>query len=520
MSPEKQRARKGWKRRDIFRAASAAALAGAAANTVGAAPAAPSPDVYTRLGVLPFINATATLTINGGSRMLPEVIAAIEQAAHFHVNLEELMEKAGARIAELLGVESALVTSGTAAALTHATAGCIAGCDPEKIQSLPNLSGLKNQVIMPRESRNAYDHATRALGVELIEVDSVAELESALGPRTAMIQILGSHFGKSRFGLPEVAPLAKKAGVPILVDAAADYLILPNPYIALGADLVAYSGGKIIRGPQGAGLLIGRKDLVRAAWVNSAPHHGFGRAMKVTKEEVVGMYVAVETFVHKRDVQAEHREWESWYAHIAGRITKVPGVSAQVLGPVRGGPFPTLSVSWDASQIALTAGEVGRLFLAGEPRIMSQAAGEGHTFLIRPAALRPGEYKVIADRLSEIFRSAPKETPKAALAAPAGDVGGRWDVHVEYPSGSADHKLFLTAQKNVVTGTHIGWAFEGELKGVVDGDKVSFRSTLPASGHVLTYEFEGRVRGDTMSGELGLGDYGRARWTARRHPAA
>ena len=205
-----------------------------------------------------------------------------------------------------------------------------------------------------------------------------------------------------------MAPIAKKAGVPILVDAAADYLIVPNPYIALGADLVAYSGGKILRGPQTAGLLLGRKDLVRAAWANSAPHHAFGRAMKVSKEEVVGMVVAVETFVNKRNMQAEFREWESWYAHISERITQVPGVKTQVRGPQRGGPFPTLSVSWDPAQVGLTASEVGELLLDGEPRIMSHASGDGHSFAIRPVAMRPDDYKIVADRLAQIFRSAPK----------------------------------------------------------------------------------------------------------------
>ena len=199
--PEKKQSRNGIRRRDVFTAGGAAALtAGLPASSAAPATTA-NPDVYLRLGVRPFINTTATLTINGGSRTLPEVIAAIEQASQFHVNLDELMEKAGARLAELLKVEWGIVTSGAAAALSHATAACIAGADPEKMQQLPDLRRLKNQVVMPRESRNVYDHATRTLGVEIIEVDSAAELESALGPRTAMIQILGSHFGSSRFGL-------------------------------------------------------------------------------------------------------------------------------------------------------------------------------------------------------------------------------------------------------------------------------------------------------------------------------
>ena len=516
MQSKEPQSRKGIKRRDVFRAGGAAALS--LSIPVGAPAGTPSgADVYTRLGVRPFINTTATLTINGGSRTLPEVIAAIEQASQYHVNLDELMEKASARLAELLKVDWGIVTSGAAAALSHATAACIAGADPEKMQQLPDLRRLKNQVVMPHESRNVYDHATRTLGVEIIEVDSVAELESALGPRTAMIQILGSHFGSSRFGLAEVAPIAKKAGVPILVDAAADYLIVPNPYIALGADLVAYSGGKILRGPQTAGLLLGRKDLVRAAWANSAPHHAFGRAMKVSKEEVVGMVVAVETFVNKRNMQSEFREWESWYAHISERITQVPGVKAKVRGPERGGPFPTLSVSWDPAQVGLTAGEVGRLLLDGEPRIMSHASGDGHSFAIRPAAMKPDDYKIVADRLSQIFRSAPKGVKATQLTAPSVEIAGRWDVSVQYESGSAEHKLFLTTKENKVSGTHVGWAFEGELSGSIDGDRLQLRTALPVGGQRLTYGFSGRVTGDAMSGDLDLGEYGKARWTARRH---
>jgi L-seryl-tRNA(Ser) seleniumtransferase len=492
------------------------AAAGLAAAPAPAAAAAPSPDVYTRLGVKPFINTTATLTINGGSRTLPEVIAAIEQASQFHVNLDELMDKVSERLAGLLQVPWAMVTSGAAGALTHATTACLVGADPEKMQQLPDLRGLKNQVIIPRESRNAYDHAVRTLGVEIVEVNSAAELESAIGPKTAMIMILGVHFGSARFGLPEVAPIARKAGVPILVDAAADYLIVPNPYLALGADLVAYSGGKILRGPQTAGLLLGRKDLVQAAWANSAPHHAFGRAMKVSKEEIVGMVVAVETFLQKRDLKSEFKEWEAWYAHISSVITAIPGIKTKVNGPQRGGPFPTLTVSWDQSQVGLTAGDVGRQLSEGSPRIMSHASGEGNSFLLRPVAMKPDEYKAVAIRLAEIFRAAPKNLPTRTPAPPSSNIAGRWDVEVQYVTGSAAHKLFLEVSRNKVRGTHIGWAMEGKLTGKIDGDTVSLQSSLPAGGHSLPYGFRGRVQGDTMTGDIDLGEYGRAKWTARR----
>src|ERR1700730_19213202 len=417
----------GLSRRDIFRHGSLAAGIAAGAPLSAAPPRVTGPDPYTRIGVRPFINTTATLTINGGSQMLPEVIATIEQASHYHVNLDELMEKVGDQLAKLLQVEWGIVTAGAASAATHATAGCIAGTDPEKMQRLPNLEGLKNEVIMPRESRNVYDHATRTLGVKIIEVNSVDELQSALSSRTAMVQVLGSHFGHAKFGLKEVAPIARKAGVPIFIDAAADYLIVPNPYIALGADMVAYSGGKIIRGPQTAGLLVGRKDLIRAAWANAAPHHAFGRALKVTKEEIVGMLRAVEAWRTDHDLQADFEKWKSWHAYIAKSITRVPGVQAEAQGPIRGGPFPTLKVSWNPEQIALTAGEVGRLLLNGEPRIMSQAAGETHSFLLRPVAMKAGEYEIVARRLYEIFAAAPKRGQENIPRQPSRNLTGAWE---------------------------------------------------------------------------------------------
>jgi L-seryl-tRNA(Ser) seleniumtransferase len=508
----------GVSRRRLFQTGGAVAAGLAAGSPVRAA--APDPDVYTRIGVRPFINCTATLTINGGSLTFPEVIAAMEQAAHFHVDLDELMERTSARLAELLHVDWAIVTAGTAAALTHATAACLAGTDPEKIQRLPNLEGLKDEVIMPRESRNVYDHAIRTLGVKIIEVGNREELRKAIGPHTAMIEVLGNYFGKAELDLKDVAPIAKEHGIPILVDAAADYLIVPNPYLAMGADLVAYSGGKIIRGPQGGGLLVGRKDLVRAAWANSAPHHGFGRALKVTKEEIVGMLAAVEVWRGGRDIEEDFREWTRWYAEMSKRLTKVEGISATVIPPVRGGPFPTLRVSWDNRKFDITAGDVGRKMLDGNPRIMTQAAGEGNSFLIRPVAMKPGEHVIVAERLVEVISAAPEASTPIVFPPPSANVSGAWDVDIEYEVGSSRHKLFLTADKRQISGTHQGWAYEGDLKGQMHGNQVAFRSTLPADGNVLTYSFTGSLSGDSISGEVQIGEYGKARWRAMRHGAA
>jgi len=509
-------------RRDLFRSGGVAAAAGLSgsspADASAAAPSAePSPDVYTRLGVKPFISCTATITINGGSRLLPEVIAAVEQASHYHVNLDQLMEAVGKRLAELLQVEWAMVTSGAAAALSHATAACVAGADPEKMKQLPDLRGLKNEVIIPKSSRNEYFHAIRAVGVRTIQVDSVEELQAAINQRTALVTVLGNRFGEVRLGLKEVAAVVRKTGIPILVDAAADHLVVPNPYIAAGADLVAYSGGKIIQGPQTAGLLIGREDLVRAAFANSSPHHAFGRMMKVSKEEIVGMVTAVEVWLGKRNLEAEYKEWEEWYAYIAKRIERVDGVATRVLPPSRGGPFPVLNIEWDPAKIGLTAGELYDILLNGEPSIMTHARGDGHSFLLRPAAMKPGEYKIVAERLDEVFRGAPKLRERS-LTPPKFDVSGRWDVQVNFLLGEARHLLFLQTDGNRITGTHIGSRSRGELRGTIDGDRVRFRSVLPCEEADLSYTFEGTVSGERMSGQLDLGEYPQARWTAVRHP--
>ncbi len=512
-------ASQGIARRDWLGAAPlvAALMADASAAPVDAGPgAAGRSEPYSRIGVRPFINCTATVTINGGSRLLPEVIEAVELASHYHVNLDQLMEAAGGRIASLLGVPWALVSSGAAGALAHAAAACVVGTDPERMQQLPNMDGLKDEAIIPRSSRNAYDHAVRMVGLTAVEVDTVAELEGRIGPSTALVMVLGNRFDEVPVGLLDMVPVARRHGVPVLVDAAADILVSPDPYLAAGADLVAYSGGKILRGPQTAGLLLGREDLVRAAFANSSPHHAFGRPMKVSKEEIVGMTVAVESWVQRRDIEAEYREWRQWYAHTAERVTSVAGVSAEVKGPTRGGPFPTLTIAWDPQQIGVTAGELHDILMQGDPPIQTHAAGSGHEFRLRPVALKDGEYKIVAERLTEALRNAP-ETVRRARELPGFDISGRWDVEVRYYLGRARHALFLEAEGNRVSGTHLGTQSRGPVKGWVEGDSVTLSSVLPLEGSKLSYRFSGTLEGGTIRGELDLGEYPDGTWQAVRH---
>ncbi len=319
-------------RRDLFRGASLAAFVGSWKSRLFAGSLTIGPSIYESIGVRPIVNCKGTFTIISGSQSLPEVKAAMEAASRHYVHMDELMEAVGARLAELTKAEWGMVSNGCAAALVHATAACVAGADPEKMQRLPQLQGMKNEVIAPAYSRNVYDHAVRATGVKFITVNSLEEYERAFNERTAMVMVLAGPGDNGPLGLPVLAPIAKKHGVPVLVDAAAERLTIPNVHLGKGADLVAYSGGKCLRGPQAAGLLLGRKDLIKAAWLNSAPHHAFGRPMKACKEEIMGMLAAVEMWV-KRNHDAEWKEWESWLDTISKSVTRVPGVTTKVIQP-------------------------------------------------------------------------------------------------------------------------------------------------------------------------------------------
>jgi L-seryl-tRNA(Ser) seleniumtransferase len=514
------------RRRDLFRAS---AVAGAA-NLFGAHSAraarlpvrASGPEVYATFGVRPFINCTSTYTINGGSAMLPEVIEAVSHAAYYPVNLDELMDGAGKRLAELLEVEAAMVSSGAAGAMTCATLACVAGGDPEKIQQLPDTTGLKGEVVVPRWSRSIYDHAVRSTGVRMIEVETLEELEQAFTRRTAMAtgQINLASEGNA-FSLEQFVSVARKHGVPVVIDCADRLPLVPNPYISRGVDLVAYSGGKIIRGPQTAGLLLGRKDLIAAAYMNSAPHHTFARAMKVSKEEIVGLVKAIELLRSgKRNRDVEDAEWRTWFRHIGETVSKVPGVSSQIIESKDKAYYPTMKVMWDRTKIGLTAGDVGKLLLAGEPRIMTHAglseSNDATEMLLRPAAMWPGEYKIVADRLYEILSKAPGPREQLKYAAPAGDVSGLWEAHLEFSVGSARHTFYLDPQGNTLTGQYTGRLVKGPLKGHIDDNTVEFSGGGRIEGCLLRYTYKGTFNGNQMSGTVALGEYGTARFSASR----
>ncbi len=368
-------------RRDVFRGSSVAAAGLLAGSTpAGAARMPASPDVYTRIGVKPFINLTAAVTINGGLLTLPNVKEAMEEASHFSVNMDELLEAVGKRLAELFQCEGAMVASGAAGALTHATSACLAGGNPERIRQLPDLTGLRSEVIMPRPSRNMYDHAIQALGITMTTVDTREEFHRALSHDTALIAVLGNAESRSEIRLEEMAEAGRKYGAPVVVDASPEWPQSPDPYLERGADLVAYSGGKICAGPQCSGFLIGRKDLIYAARMNSAPHHSFGRMMKVGKEEIMGALVAAEYTLGERSHANEVAKWTGWLRRVDAKVKQVPGVKTTLKPPPGKNPHPVLDVEWDAERIGYTAGELHDLSHVDRAAHPDPCRGRGEFF--------------------------------------------------------------------------------------------------------------------------------------------
>ena len=484
-----------------------------------------SEGIYQSIGVRPLINGRGTFTIISGSLMLPEVRSAMDAAARHHVHLDELAEAVGARLAALTGAEWGMVSSGCAAGLTHATAACVAGGNPDLHIRIPNLQGFsRDEVIIPKHSRNVYDAAVRAVGVRVIEVETAADIEAALGPRTAMIYILaGPQADRSPLNTRAIAQIARQRGVPVLVDAAAEILTIPNVHLENGASLVGYSGGKCMRGPQSAGILLGRKDLVRAAWVHSAPHHGFSRSMKVGKEEAIGMLAAVEMWV-KRDHQAEWNQWVSWLDHIAKRVSAVEGVSTSLEQPEGlSNRTPSLVIRWDRTRLGLSGRTLARILLDTEPRIATAGARGGTRgtetgISITPYQMSAGEEKIIADRIFALLSGPPTRESAEPDQPPAVDLSGRWDVNIEYQAGRSNHSLFLKQQGNRIEGAHQGDFVSRDLAGDIAGDRVRMASTYTERhGDALSFEFTGRVSGDEMSGTLDMGEYLTAKWTAKRH---
>ncbi len=396
------------------------------ANTVAASTGrASSADVYTRLGVRPFINARGTWTYLSGSLELPEVRRAVQDAAGHFVDMFELQRAAGKRLAQLSGAESGMVTSGSAGAMAVATAGCIAGTDPKNVWQLPDTTGLKSEVVM-LGGRSAFDNAIRLVGGKLVLAHGVEDLHSKITSQTAMVY---TTWRDER--LEKALAITRSAGVPLLLDDAAGIPPFENltRYAKMGVDLYCFSGGKGLRGPQCSGILLGRKHLIEAALANNNPWEGsVCRAMKVGKEEIIGILAGVEYWSHA-DLGALNKEWRSRVERIAKLVETVPGVTSSIEIPVGGNSYPTLTVVWDEKRFGLTVAQCDQHLREGEPRIevltntnpsLVPVVREGddpkrkheehpNRLQIISMTLRDGEDLTVGNRLRQILAAARKQ---------------------------------------------------------------------------------------------------------------
>lgn len=408
-----------WNRRGFLGTAAAMAASVLAPrklySRVGAAPKSnsvsgfgQSGNPYDELGVTTVINCEGTMTMLGGSILRPELEAVMAMAGRHFVNVPDLEVAAGKRIAEMLKLPegyAALVTSGAAAAIQSGLAGILTGDNEALIRQLPDLTGMKSEVIIQKSHRNPFDHQLRSTGIKLIEIETRDDLRRAVSDRTAMMHFSNFANAAGQIKVDEWVKLGRQYNVPCMNDAAADTPPVSHlwDYAVLGYDLITFSGGKAMRGPQCAGLLIGRKDLVAHALLNNSPHEDtLGRSQKVGKEEIVGMVKAVELFL-REDHDALARQWQDCLERISLELTKVPGVSTSFFMPDIANHVPHMQITWD-SRISLEPRQASKLLRESKPAIVI-GGGEGKPGLSMCAfMLQPGEDRIVAERLSAVLR--------------------------------------------------------------------------------------------------------------------
>ncbi|MBM3762309.1 MAG: aminotransferase class V-fold PLP-dependent enzyme [Acidobacteria bacterium] len=376
--------------------------------TKGSAARMKTPDYFKDLGVRPFINAAGTYTMLTASLMSQETMDAMEYASKHFVHLTKLQDAVGARIASLLSAEAAMVTSGAAGAMLVGTASCITGKDAKAILQLPDVTGLKSEVLVQKSHRYGYDHAVRACGVKMVEIETEEEFHQKASEKTAMALFFNDNDKKGKIDAKGWVKLGKQHNVPTLNDASADALPVErlSLYNKMGFDLVTFSGGKGICAPQSTGILMGRKDLIEAARLNTSPYSDtVGRGLKVNKEEMLGLLVALENYL-KRDHAAEAREWDRRVDLIAKAAKKLPTVTSKVDVPEIANHTPHLKLTWDQSKVKISALEVKKKMLEGEPSIEVTPSTTKDELVMTVWMLKPGEAEIVAKRLAEVLKAA------------------------------------------------------------------------------------------------------------------
>jgi uncharacterized pyridoxal phosphate-dependent enzyme len=367
-----------------------------------------SGNPYEELGVTTVINCEGTMTMLGGSILRPELETVMAVAGRHFVSIPELEVAAGKRIAEMLKLPDgygALVTSGAAAAIQSGLAGILTRDNEALIRQLPDLTGMKSEVIIQKSHRNPFDHQLRSTGIRLIAIETRDELRQAVSDRTAMMHFSNFANAAGQIKVDEWVKLAKEYNIPCMNDAAADTPPVSHlwDYANMGYDLVTFSGGKAMRGPQCAGLLIARKDLVAYALLNNSPHEDtLGRSQKVGKEEIVGMVKALELYL-KEDQDALAREWQDRLERISRELTKIPGVSTSFFVPDIANHVPHMQITWD-SRVPVEPQQVSKSLRNSKPAI-AIGGGEGRPGLTMCSfMLQPGEDKIVSEQLSRILR--------------------------------------------------------------------------------------------------------------------
>src|SRR5580704_8842511 len=365
-----------------------------------------SGNVYEELGVTTVINGQGTMTVLGGSLARPEVESVMALAGQHFCSIPDLEVAAGKRIAEMLKLPdgyTAIVTSGAAAAMQSGLAGILTGDNPKFIEQLPDLTGMKTEVIIQKSHRNPFDHQLRATGAKLVVIETTDELRRAVNPQTAMLHFTNFANATGQIKVDEWAKLGKELNIPTFIDAAADTPPVSHlwDYANMGYDLSAFSGGKAIRGPQCAGLLIGRKDLVASALLNNSPHEDtLGRCAKVGKEEIIGMVQALELYLNE-DHEALDKEWWRRLDFVSAEVTRMPGVSTAYSVPDVANHVPHMNIKWDPSHISLDPRDASKTLRGGKPSIVLESDPNGlgmNSFM-----LKPGEEKTIAEHLVQLF---------------------------------------------------------------------------------------------------------------------
>jgi len=441
-------------------------------------------NIYRSIGVEPIINCRGTFTIIGGSIERPEVLEAMEAASGYFAQYDELAFGLGQRLAELTKTEWGVITAGCAAAMKHFTAACVTGGNPERLIRIPNLTGIINE-------------------------------------HTAMIYVLACRHSQpgQPFSLEVIAGMAEPRNIPVLLDAAAEDLTIPPVHLAQGATVVAYSGGKAICGPQCAGLLLGKKDILMSAWQASSPHHGPGRDNKIGKEEMFGMLAAVHAWT-TRDHEAEWQEWLSWLDLISERMLTIEGIETEVTQPEGlSNHAPVLHVQWNSDELNITGEEVAEEVARNKTRIAigSRTSDNRTSINITPNQMQPGNAEVVAERLHGILsqkRASRSDTLKAANV----DLNGHWDIEVSFPSSKSKHKLFIEQDGNWIQGVHQTDFELFDLIGMVESDDIKMRSNYRIPGNSLTYLFSGEVKNEKLTGSIFLGEYLTATFTGIRTP--